>query len=407
MIWVMTTIDQMRTRFQTIWPHLDEKGRRLWAATEAKAFGHGGLKVAHEVTGMSRSVISEGIRDLTGERLLAEGRIRRVGAGRKSLKKTNVTLLDDLKVLVESSTMGDPESPLLWTTQSLRSLAGALQSKGYKIGHVTVGALLAEQGYSLQGNRKTLEGSSHPDRDAQFQFITTRVAVNQEQGQPVISVDTKKKELVGLYKNGGRAYRPKGNPIKVKGHDFEDKELGKVAPYGVYDLKHHEAWVNVGTDHDTSAFAVESIRRWWYMMGKGRYPDATRLMITADSGGSNGARVRLWKAELQKFSNETGLEIQVSHFPPGTSKWNKIEHRLFSAISLNWRGRPLVNHEIIINLIESTTTRTGLKVRAALDNNHYPQGIKVSDAEMKALSHQPEPFHGEWNYTIAKSTDNY
>jgi hypothetical protein len=402
----MTTIDQMRTRFTAIWPHLDEKGRRLWAASEAKAFGRGGLKVTHEVTGMSRSVIFEGLKDIAGERLLPEGRIRRAGAGRKSLTNTNETLLNDLKFIVESSTMGDPESPLLWTTQSLRTLAVALQAKGHKIGHVTVGTLLAAQGYSLQGNRKTLEGKSQPDRDAQFQFIATRVADNQAQGQPVISVDTKKKELIGLYKNGGRAYRPKGNPIKVKGHDFEDKELGKVAPYGVYDLMHNEAWVNVGTDHDTSAFAVESIRRWWYMMGKERYPDAIRLMITADSGGSNGSRVRLWKTELQKFANETGLEIQVSHFPPGTSKWNKIEHRLFSAISLNWRGRPLVNHEIVVNLIESTTTRTGLKVRAALDINHYPKGIKVSDAEMRALSHQPEHFRGEWNYTITKSMDN-
>jgi hypothetical protein len=402
MIWGMKTIDQLRTRFHAIWPHLDEKGCRLWAASEAKAFGRGGLKMVHEITGMSRSVISTGMRELSGERLLPEGRIRRAGAGRKSLKDTDGTLLDALKALVESGTMGDPESPLLWTTQSLRSLGADLQAKGHKIGHVTVGTLLAEQGYSLQGNRKTLEGTSHPDRDAQFQFITERVKTYQEQGQPVISVDTKKKELVGLYKNGGRSYRQKGDPVQVKVHDFVDKELGKVAPYGVYDVKNNEAWVNVGTDHDTSAFAVESIRRWWRMMGKERYPGATRLMITADSGGSNGARVRLWKVELQKFANETGLEIQVSHFPPGTSKWNKIEHRLFSAISLNWRGRPLISHEVIINLIESTTTRTGLKVRAALDTNCYPKGIKVSDAEMKALSHYPESFHGDWNYTITK-----
>jgi hypothetical protein len=401
----MMATDRMRTRFQAIWSHLDEKGRRLWAASEAKAIGRGGRAVVHEVTGMSRSVISEGIRELTGERLLPEGRIRRAGAGRKFLKATDETLFGDLKALVETTTMGDPESPLLWTTQSLRSLAAHLRAKGHKIGHVTVGILLAEQGYSLQGNRKTLEGSAHPDRDAQFQFIAERVKVTIEQGQPVISVDTKKKELVGLYKNGGRLYRPKGDPVRVKVHDFVDKELGKVAPYGIYDVRHNEAWVNVGTDHDTSAFAVESIRRWWLMMGKERYPDATRLMITADSEGSNGARVRLWKAELQKFANETGLEIQVSHFPPGTSKWNKIEHRLFSAISLNWRGRPLINHEVIINLIESTTTRTGLKVRAILDTNRYPKGIKVSDTELKALSHHPEPFHGEWNYTISKKYD--
>jgi DNA-binding transcriptional ArsR family regulator len=392
----------MHIRFKAIWTHLDEKGRRLWAASEAKAFGRGGLKIVHEVTGMSRSVISEGIRELTGKRLLPEGRVRRVGAGRKLLKATDESLLEDLKTLVESNTMGDPESPLLWTTQSLRTLTGHLNAKGHKIGHVTVGALLAEQDYSLQGNRKTLEGSSHPDRDAQFQFITERVKANEDEGQPVISVDTKKKELVGLYKNGGRSYRRKGDPVEVKVHDFVDKELGKVAPYGIYDLKHNEAWVNIGTDHDTSAFAVESIRRWWFMMGKERYPDARRLMITADSGGSNGSRVRLWKAELQKFANETGLEIQVSHFPPGTSKWNKIEHRLFSAISLNRRGQPLINHEVIISLIESTTTKTGLKVRAALDTNSYPKGIKVSDADLKALSHHPEPFHGDWNYTIKK-----
>lgn len=349
----MTTVDQMRIRFTAIWPHLDERGRRLWAAAEAQAIGRGGLKIVHEVTGMSRSVISDGIRELVGERQLPEGRVRRAGAGRKFLKASDTSLLDDLRTLVESSTMGDPESPLLWTTQSLRSLAEHLQAKGHKIGHVTVGTLLSEQGYSLQGNRKTLEGMSHPDRDAQFQFIAERVKANEEQGQPVISVDTKKKELVGLYKNGGRSYRPRGEPVAVKVHDFADKELGKVAPYGVYDLKHNEAWVNIGTDHDTSAFAVESIRRWWFMMGKVRYPEAKRLLITADSGGSNGARVRLWKTELQKLANETGLEIHVSHFPPGTSKWNKIEHRLFSAISLNWRGQPLINHEVIISLIES------------------------------------------------------
>jgi len=398
----MTTVDQMRIRFKAIWPHLDERGRRLWAAAEAQAIGRGGHKIVHEVTGMSRSVISDGIGELVGERQLPEGRVRRTGAGRKFLKASDTSLLDDLRTLVESSTMGDPESPLLWTTQSLRSLAAHLQAKGHKIGHVTVGTLLSEQGYSLQGNRKTLEGMSHPDRDAQFQFIAERVKANEEQGQPVISVDTKKKELVGLYKNAGRSYRPRGEPVAVKVHDFADKELGKVAPYGVYDLKHNEAWVNIGTDHDTSAFAVESIRRWWFMMGKARYPEATRLLITADSGGSNGARVRLWKTELQKLANETGLEIHVSHFPPGTSKWNKIEHRLFSAISLNWRGQPLINHEVIISLIEATTTKTGLKVHAALDTNNYPKGIKVNDADFKALNHHPESFHGEWNYTIKK-----
>ncbi len=283
--------------------------------------------------------------------------------------------------------MGNPESPLLWTTQSLRTLADALRAKGHSISYVTVGKLLYEQNYSLQGNRKTLEGSSHADRDAQFQFISQAAKASLDAGEPVISVDTKKKELVGPYKNGGRTYRPKGKPEKVNVHDFADKELGKVAPC-------------VGTDHDTSAFAVESIRRWWNLMGKERYPEATCLMITADGGGSNGSRVRLWKVELQKLADETGLVIFVSHFPPGTSKWNKIEHRLFSAISLNWRGRPLVSHEAIIALIQSTTTRTGLSVRAALDTNAYPTGIKVTDADMHALNLHPDSFHGDWNYAL-------
>lgn len=375
----------------------------MWAASEAKAHGRGGLKLAHEVTGLSRSAIAAGMKELDGESVATpHGRIRRAGAGRKLIKEKDNALLVALKRLVEAGTMGDPESPLLWTTQSLRTLAAALQAEGHKIGHVTVGALLAEQGYSLQGNKKTLEGTSHPDRDGQFQFIAMRVKSSQEDGQPVISVDTKKKELVGPFKNSGKTYRPKGSPEKVNVHDFMDKELGKVAPYGVYDLKHNEAWVNVGTDHDTAMFAVESIRRWWNMMGKERYPEATRLMITADSGGSNGSRIRLWKVELQKLANETGMEIHVSHFPPGTSKWNKIEHRLFSAISLNWRGRPLINHEVIVNLIESTRTNSGLSVRASLDTNQYPKGIKVSDDEMKSLNIHPESFHGEWNYALKK-----
>jgi hypothetical protein len=395
-----TNLDPIRTRFRFIWPHLDEKGRRLWVASEVKAFGRGGLNAVHEITGMARSAILRGIQEVTGDIPLPDGRLRRVGAGRKSFKTSNDTLINDLKLLVESNTMGDPESPLLWTTKSLRTLAAALQGKGHKISHVTVGTLLSEQGYSLQGNKKTLEGDSHVDRDEQFQYISERVKANQDLGQPVISVDTKKKELVGLFKNAGKSYRSKGDPVKVKGHDFVDKELGKVSPYGVYDLQRNEGWVNVGIDHDTSAFAVESIRRWWYVMGKQRYSNATRLMITADSGGSNGSRVRLWKTELQLLANETGMEIQVSHLPPGTSKWNKIEHRLFSAISLNWRGRPLISHEVIVNLIEATKTRTGLKVRATLDTNSYPRGIKISDAEMKELNHHPESFHGEWNYSI-------
>lgn len=400
-----TLLEQIQARHGAMWVHLDEKGRRLWAASEAIAYGRGGAKILHEITGLSRPVIQEGTRELLGEREIVTGRVRRTGAGRKVLTSRDATLLPDLKELVETSTLGDPESPLLWTTQSLRTLADALRAKGHRISHVTVGNLLAGQNYSLQGNRKTLEGGSHPDRDAQFQFIAERAKTHLDAGEPVISVDTKKKELVGLYKNAGRAYRRKGEPIRVKVHDFIDDQLGKAAPYGVYDLKNNEGWVNVGTDHDTSAFAVESIRRWWNLMGRERYPDVTRLMITADGGGSNGARVKLWKVELQKFADETGLALQVSHFPPGTSKWNKIEHRLFSAISLNWRGRPLISHEVIIALIESTTTRTGLKVRASLDKNHYPKGIKVSKAEMKSLNHHPDPFHGEWNYAILPKTN--
>lgn len=399
-----TPTDPILTRYGAMWTHLDEKARRLWAASEALAWGRGGISLLHRVTGLSREVIGNGIRELTGESPLPGARVRRVGAGRKTAVSHDPALLSDLKTLVESGTMGDPESPLLWTTQSLRTLADGLRAKGHTIGYVTVGTLLAGLGYSLQGNRKTLAGASHPDRDAQFQFISARAKANLDAGEPVISVDTKKKELVGNFKNAGRSYRPKGEPTKVKVHDFIEPDLGKVAPYGVYDLKHNEGWVNVGTDHDTSAFAVESIRRWWNLMGKERYPAATRLMITADSGGSNGARVKLWKVELQKLANETGLEIQVSHFPPGTSKWNRIEHRLFSAISLNWRGRPLISHEVILALIESTTTRTGLKVRAALDKNQYPTGIKVPKAAMRNLKHKPELFHGEWNYTLSPLT---
>jgi hypothetical protein len=296
--------------------------------------------------------------------------------------------------------MGDPESPLRWTIKSLRTLAEELGHMGHQVSHRMVGELLTKLKYGLQGNRKTLEGGKHPDRNEQFLFINERAQAALDQGQPVISVDTKKKELVGNYKNGGKDYRPEGDPVKVKVYDFIDEELGKVSPYGVYDIGRNEAWVNVGVDHDTSAFAVESIRRWWKLMGKPAYPDATRLLITADSGGSNGARVKLWKVELQAFANETGLEIQVSHFPPGTSKWNKIEHRLFSAITLNWRGKPLVSHEVIVSLIQATRTRKGLRVRAALDQRHYPKGIKVTKAEMAALELHPEAFHGEWNYTL-------
>ena len=400
----MAIRDDIQKRFEVLCEHLDERARRLWAGTEAMVIGHGGAKIVHAATGISKTVITAGLAELRGKLELPKGRIRRVGAGRKRTEDTDSTLVSDLEKLVEPTAMGDPESPLRWTIKSLRTLAEELQHMGHKVSHRMVAELLTKLKYSLQGNRKTLEGSKNPDRNGQFLFINERAKTALDQGQPVISVDTKKKELVGNYKNGGKDYRPQGEPVEVKVHDFIDVELGKAAPYGVYDIGRNEGWVNVGIDHDTSAFAVESIRRWWNLMGKPAYPNATRLLITADSGGSNGARVKLWKVELQAFADETKLEIQVSHFPPGTSKWNKIEHRLFSAMSLNWRGKPLISHEVIINLIQATKTRTGLKVRAALDKGIYPKGIKVTKAQMAALSLHPEAYHGEWNYTLKPQT---
>jgi len=345
-------------------------------------------------------VLTAGMRELKGDVPMAEGRVRRSGGGRKRTEQKDPDLLAALDKILEPTTMGDPESPLRWTIKSLRTLAEELGRMGHKVSHDTVKDLLTKLKYGLQGNRKTLEGGKHADRNEQFLFINKRAQAALDQGQPVISVDTKKKELVGNYKNAGKDYRPEGDPVEVKVYDFIDEELGKVSPYGVYDIGRNEAWVNVGVDHDTSAFAVESIRRWWKVMGKPVYPEATRLLITADSGGSNGSRVKLWKVELQAFANETGMEIQVSHFPPGTSKWNKIEHRLFSAITLNWRGKPLTSHQVIVSLIQATKNRKGLKVRAALDGRHYPKGIKVTKAELAELNLHPEEFHGEWNYTL-------
>jgi len=305
-----------------------------------------------------------------------------------------------LEKLVEPTTMGDPESPLRWTCKSLRQLESELRSQGFTVSHTSVGSLLKEMGYSLQGNQKTLEGSSHSDRNAQFEFINSRIEEAMIDGQPVISVDTKKKELVGQYKNGGKEFRPKGNPEQVKVYDFVDKKLGRANPYGVYDMTDNSAWVSVGTDHDTASFAVSTIRRWWFAMGRDLYPEARELVITADGGGSNGSRVRLWKIELQKLASELNIPIHVSHFPPGTSKWNKIEHRLFSFISMNWRGKPLVSYETIVNLIAATTTRKGLRVRAEIDNAHYPKGIKVTNEELEAIQIERDEFHGEWNYSI-------
>jgi hypothetical protein len=391
----------VRMRFQKIAPFLDERMRRLMAATEAEAIGRGGITRVSRETGLCREAIRLGQAELQGDRAgMGPGRMRQVGGGRKRTEAKDPTLRSDLERLIDPVTRGDPESPLRWTCKSTRQLAEALKALGHQASHRMVAALLHDLGYSLQGNRKTLEGASHPDRNAQFEYLHSQVVTFQGTGDPVISVDTKKKELVGRFKNGGREWQPEGQPEPVKTHDFPDAEGGKVAPYGVYDPTRNEGWVNVGTDHDTAAFAVESIRRWWAMMGREAYPVARRLLITADSGGSNGARVRLWKVALQALANETGLAITVGHLPPGTSKWNKIEHRVFAAISQNWRGRPLISHEVIVNLIAGTTSRQGLKVRSALDMNQYPKGIKVSDEEMAALNIRWAEFHREWNYSI-------
>jgi transposase len=329
-----------------------------------------------------------------------KGRIRRPGGGRKRTVERDPSLRQDLDRLVEPTSRGDPESPLRWTCKSVRQLAAELKRQGHQVSHRLVAELLHEMGYSLQANRKTLEGTEHPDRNAQFEHLNQAVQLQLSLGEPVVSVDTKKKELVGPFKNGGRELRPKGLPEQVRVHDFLIPDLGRVSPYGVYDIAQNEAWVSVGTDHDTAAFAVESIRRWWHSMGEALYPRATRLLITADAGGSNGYRLRLWKLELQKLADETGLEIAVCHFPPGTSKWNKIEHRLFSAITQNWRGKPLVSHEVVVNLIGATTTRTGLQVRSELDTSRYPAGRTVSDDELEAIYLRRDPFHGEWNYSL-------
>ena len=388
-------------RYRTIAPLVDERARRLLAGAEALAVGRGGVAAVARATGLSRPTVRRGVAAVRGVGVpLPRGRIRRAGAGRPKSVERDKTLREDLDRLIEPTTRGDPESPLRWTCKSLRQLAAALKHQGHAISHQTVAELLHEMGYSLQANRKTLEGSSHPDRNAQFEHVNEAVQLQLLADEPVVSVDTKKKELVGEFKNGGRELRPKGDPEKVRMHDFPDPKLGRVNPYGVYDLKQNEAWVSVGTDHDTAAFAVESIRRWSQNMGRERYPKAKRLLITADSGGSNGARVRLWKFELQQLADETGLEVAVCHFPPGTSKWNKIEHRLFSAITQNWRGKPLTSHEVVLNLICATTTKTGLAVRSELDISSYPLGRAVSDADLETLNLRREAFHGDWNYAL-------
>jgi transposase len=371
----------------------------LVAGAEAIALGRGGIAAVARATGLAWTTVQRGVRDVQAGEPALKGRIRREGAGRPRAINRDETLQRDLEALIEPTSRGDPECPLRWTCKSVRNLADELQREGHTVSYQTVSELLHEMGYSLQANRKTLEGSSH-DRDAQFHYLNEAVQLQLSLGEPVISVDTKKKELVGPFKNGGKELRPRGEPEKVRVHDFLIPELGRVSPYGVYDLGKNEAWVSVGTDHDTAAFAVASIRRWWETMGKPLYPTAKRLLITADAGGSNGYQVRLWKLELQKLADETGLEMAVRHFPPGTSKWNKIEHRLFSAISQNWRGKPLVSHEVVVNLIAATTTRTGLRVQSALDQNRYPPGVTVRDAEMEALQLVRDAFHGEWNYSL-------
>ena len=382
-------------------PHLDERQRRLFAASEAKAAGRGGIAAVASITGHAPSTIGRGLKDLAGTTPLEPGRIRRKGGGRKSLVASDPTLLDDLNGLVEPDARGDPMSPLRWTCKSLTRLAAELETLGHRIGRTVLAELLKAQKFSLQANRKTREGADHPDRDAQFAFINTAVKTALAEHQPVISVDTKKKELVGDFKNAGREWRPQGEPEEVRVHDFLIKELGRAVPYGVYDLAANVGWISVGMDNDTSAFAVNTIRRWWKELGRIRYPRAKRLVITADGGGSNGSRVRLWKRELQHLADELGIIIEVHHLPPGTSKWNKIEHKLFSFISMNWRAKPLVSYRVIINLIAATTTRTGLTVHCELDQAKYPKGIAVSDEEMDKLNINRDAFHGEWNYAIA------
>ena len=383
---------------------MDERMRRQWAASEALEIGWGGVSAVAQATGLARNTVLAGARELEYRQAHPEesvlAGIRRPGGGRKSLVEGDPQLLRALEALLEPATRGHPESALLWTCKSTAKLAEELQRENHPVSDRTVATLLKEAGYSLQSNRKTKEGSSHPDRNAQFEYINRRVLSFQRKLEPVISVDTKKKELIGEYKNAGREWRPKGDPQRVNVHDFPDPKLGKAIPYGVYDLASNEGWVSVGIDHDTARFAAASIRRWWQEMGRPRFPKARRLLVMADGGGSNSSRNRLWKIALQELANDLSLSLEVCHFPPGTSKWNKIEHRLFSFITKNWRGRPLLSYEVIVNLIAQTTTRAGLTVRAAVDTNRYETGIAVSDAELAKVKLTPAKFHGEWNYTI-------
>lgn len=392
----------MREKYRALCGVLDERGRRVWAAAEASSLPYGGVSLVAKATGLSRTTIHAGIRELQESRRkpLAAGRSRRAGGGRKALTLHNPDLPQALEKLVEPTTRGDPESPLRWTLKSTRRLAEELNRQGYRIGERKVADLLHRLGYSLQANAKTLEGRQHPDRNAQFEYVNAQSKKFLAQGRPVISVDTKKKELVGNYSNPGQEWQPQGEPEKTLLHDFPDKKLGKVIPYGIYDIGRNQGWVSVGIDHDTSEFAIDSILAWWRYMGRKTYPQARELLILADAGGSNASRSRLWKVGLQRLANLTGLHIQVSHFPPGTSKWNKIEHRMFSFISQNWRGRPLISYQTIVDLIANTTTKTGLTIKARVTRKTYPTGIEIPDSEMAKLNLKPAAFHGDWNYSL-------
>ena len=401
--WRVTTgasDEVLAQKFASVFPHLNERQRRLMAGAEARALGRGGVAQVARASGLHPETVTAGMAELVAGAPVTD-RVRRPGGGRRPLTETDPTLLADLERLVDDEARGDPERPLRWTAKSIRTLAAALGKRGHRVSHFLVGQLLHQLGFSLQANVKTREGRQHPDRDAQFRHINAAVAAALEAGQPVISVDTKKKELIGDFKNAGRAWRPAGVPVEVRTHDFKDPALGKAIPYGIYDLAHDEGWISVGVDHDTAAFAVASIGSWWNHLGRERFPPATVLTITADCGGSNGNRTRLWKTELQRLADATGLTIRICHFPPATSKWNRIEHRLFSFITINWRGKPLESRQVIIDLIASTTTSTGLKVYARLDEGSYPDKVKVTDAELAAVRLEGDPFHPEWNYSIS------
>jgi transposase len=391
---------EIKARYGVLRPLLDERARRLVVAAESQTAGRGGISAVSRATGVSRQVIRQGVAELKAPTAMSPSRIRREGGGRKKAADLDPSFKTDLEKLLESTTRGDPESPLRWTCKSVRNLTAELKRMNHVVSHQVVADLLHKLGYSLQANSKTKEGTNHPDRNAQFEHLNGKVKWCLSRKEPVISVDTKKKELVGEFKNGGRELRPKGDPMKVRVHDFIDKQLGRATPYGIYDIGRNSGWVSVGIDHDTAEFAVESIRRWWRSMGREAYPKATRLLITADSGGSNGSRLRLWKLELQKLADETRLRIAVCHFPPGTSKWNKIEHRLFSFISKNWRGKPLTSLQVIVSLIAATTTATGLKVHSELDTASYQPGIKVSDKDVSEINLRRDKFHGDWNYEV-------